>query len=130
MKKKIALFLAIIFSLGALALTACTDKKNNSDNLNSDNLNTVEQSIIGTWKVWGGFSYTFKSDGTVTDYNGNEGEFSYDRRSEKAKYNVIIVTIDGRKREYALYDNDRDTLVPMYAGMVGSPEDSNTLHRE
>ena len=124
--KFLPLILALSLLIPVLALTACTDNENTN---NTNKLNSVEKNVVGTWENGSGYKYTLKSDKTAENQGGLKGEFYNDRRSESGKYNVIVITLDGRKREYAFYDNDRNTLVPMYAGMVGSPQDNNTLHR-
>lgn len=63
MKKKIVFLLAVIFSLGAFALTACTDKNKPRE------LDTVEQSVVGIWVFGNDVAFTFNSDGTVDHRN-------------------------------------------------------------
>lgn len=108
MKKKIALILAVIFSLGALTLTACTDKEQPRE------LDSVEQSIVGTWQ-YDDFAIQFRSDGTwtATSYvktrqfkhigNGMHGELGH--------YEIIDCEID----KYALFDIYPDRLYPIHS---------------
>lgn len=111
MKKKIALILAIIFSLGTLVLTACTDKNKGNDN-NQRELDTVEQSIVGAWKsTSNGDFLTFKSDGTWVESTGASGTFrhtTYTSDDDFGRYEII--SVGGSGYYYALFDIYPDRL--------------------
>ena len=117
MKNKIALFLAIMFSLGALALTACADKKPEPQR----KLDSVEQKLVGEW------TRDYDSDGPDAFYifhnNGKweskyeSGEFYHDgegvETDGKARghfYIIKIVRKSGYFIEYAWLDDYPDNL--------------------
>ena len=110
MKKKVAFILAIIFSLGALALTACTDKNKDNDN-NPRQLDSFEQSIVGTWiSHSNGGTLTFKSDGTYFDSDGGKGTFKHGNASTDdflGRFEAIQISEPGH---YRLYDAYPDRL--------------------
>lgn len=116
MKKKIALILAIIFSLGAFALVACTDKKDQPRELDS-----VEQSIVGTWK-----SSTYD---TILTFN-SDGTYAVDGiTTERQKFKHTAYGVDGMLGRYeiidysttnklALFDAEPDRLYAIFDGNV------------
>ena len=108
MKKKVALFLAVIFSLGAFTLTACTDKEQPRE------LDSVEQSIVGTW-TYDDVTFNFNSNGTVdhthwakTRQFKHIGDGVY---GEHGHYEIIDVE-DGK---LALFDIYPDRLCDIFS---------------
>lgn len=108
MKNKIAKILVILvaFVLPVLALAACTDKPRELD--------SVELSIVGTWKSGTRSTCEFRSDGTY-DFNGNAGEFKHgDKGVEtdgEARGHYEIINIHGGA--FALFDSNPNMLVAM-----------------
>ena len=106
MKKKLSLFLAMIFALSAFTLAACTDKKDEQRELDS-----VEKSIVGTWTGDYG-SFVFNSDGTysyIKSSGENKGTFKHDGSggsSEFGRFEVISLKVD----KLALLENYPDRL--------------------
>lgn len=117
MKKKTALILAIIFSLGAFALTACTDKNKPRE------LDSVEKSIVGTWKsADSDAAFTFNSDGTVDHTNWAKTRqfkhIGYGVDGERGRYEIID-TEDGKS---ALFDIYPDRLYYIESGGIVSQQ--------
>lgn len=123
MKKKIAIILAVIFSLGAFALTACSDNENNKPR----ELNDVEKSIVGKWESpnSNGVAITFNSDGSceVRDsfgksssrqfsYSGGGGVFGTEDKDYGQYEKIIIDDGDGGYNGdlWALFDNEPNRL--------------------
>lgn len=141
MKKKIALILVVMLSLGAFALTACTDK--------ARELDSVELSIVGTWSN-GHATYTFNADGTGTliqydSLGADTSEFNFYHIGEGVETDG-----DARGHYYKIYDynGSRDDAVKNHGsplvlfdrypnklwfimnGVIISTDDTNTFIRQ
>ena len=143
MKKKIALIFAIIFSLGALALTACTDKNEQPRELDS-----IELSIVGTWKKENDKDYyTFKDDGTCTliqyDSSGAKSSFfnfyhigeDVETDGEKRGHYYKIYFHEGNRDDALKYCGSPLVIFDIYPnklmwisnGMISATEDKNNF---
>lgn len=113
MKKKIYLVLALILTLSAFALSACTDKKEQRE------LDHIESFIVGTWAqeyTANGTTYidtyTFNSDGTWSHSNNHRGTFKHEGDGTNSEYGhyEVICTNTGSINRLVLLDNYPDRL--------------------
>lgn len=115
MKKRIALFFAVMLSFGAFALTACTDKNKPRE------LDSVEQSIVGTWKsINSDATLTFNSDGTWTGSNYvKTRQFKHSGDGIHGELGHFEI-IDGGPEKRALFDiyPNRLYYISLYDGEI------------
>ena len=112
MKNRFIKPLTVVLALALLLpvfMLGCTDKKDKPRTLDS-----VEQSIVGTWKNEYNTSYTFKSDGTYEISNGEHGEFKHagdgiETDGEARGHYEVIETKNSR---CILFDIYQDKLMP------------------
>ena len=131
MKKKIALLLTIIFSLGALALTACTDNDKPRE------LTDIEFSVCGTWNNGYDDIYVFYGDGQYVHVQTGFNQVS----SCDFYHNGEGAETDGAARGhyyifkagdvcYVKFDSYPDTLMRIENGAIDATDNANNFVRQ
>lgn len=103
MKKRIkflSVVLALAISLCSFALVGC-----------GDDLDEVEQKMVGTWITLDHTVYEFTDDGKFSTNNSQTGTFKHDGDGTSNgifKYSVIVLSYDSgeSKRVYYYYEGD------------------------